>query len=76
MPKAPAAPAIEGAEALTAASAEDSNVALEEEKWPPLYNAIDDPKNFNNDCDWSTDEDNGGLLPKLREPIDYDHRHH
>ncbi|KAJ3134114.1 hypothetical protein HK101_004387 [Irineochytrium annulatum] len=38
--------------------------SLEEESWPPLYNAIDDPHNYPDMWELRTEVDDGGLLPQ------------
>ena len=42
LPKAPAAPAVEGLELAT-----EAEVVLEEAVWPALVDPIDDPANYN-----------------------------
>ncbi|KAI8826059.1 uncharacterized protein EV422DRAFT_563870 [Fimicolochytrium jonesii] len=46
---------------------------VEEEQWPPVYNPIDDPANYPDEYDFTTDNDDGALFPKRLHPIDYFH---
>jgi hypothetical protein len=48
-----------------------AEVALAEEKWPALEDSIDDPENYNDEWDISTDNDN--LLPQRLKPVEYHH---
>eukprot|EP00842_Homolaphlyctis_polyrhiza_P000546 jgi/Hompol1/1492/HPOL_002719-RA len=68
-PKPPAKPEIEGADVVIAAAGE----ALEEEAWPALYNAIDDPANYPDAWDYSTKSES--LFAKRTRSFDYDHGH-
>ncbi|KAL2918003.1 hypothetical protein HK105_202417 [Polyrhizophydium stewartii] len=68
-PKAPAKPEVEGKDVAVAAVAADE--ALEEEEWPALYNAIDDPANYPDAWDYSLD--NPSLIQSRTRPWDYHH---
>lgn len=60
---APPKPAVEKS---TVSAAADTEMA-KEEAWPALYNAIDDPKNFNDDFEW--EKDDGSWYPKRLHPV-------
>ncbi|KAJ3112636.1 hypothetical protein HDU96_004358, partial [Phlyctochytrium bullatum] len=67
LPTPPPAPGIE-ASVSDAVVTED---AMEEEEWPPVYNPIEDPHNYNSEWEFRTEVDNGKLLPEMLKPYDY-----
>ncbi|KAJ3210130.1 hypothetical protein HDU67_005631 [Dinochytrium kinnereticum] len=67
LPTPPAKPEIEASVSETAV-VED---AIEEEEWPPVYNPIDDPNNYNDEWEFRTEADTGKLLPERLKPYDY-----
>ncbi|KND01352.1 uncharacterized protein SPPG_03164 [Spizellomyces punctatus DAOM BR117] len=70
-PAAPAKPEIDVKTTDAVANAADE--AVEEEEWPAVYNPIDDPANYPDEWDFTTENDDGSLLPKRLKPVDYDH---
>ncbi|KAI9332335.1 hypothetical protein BDR26DRAFT_869325 [Obelidium mucronatum] len=73
-PKAPAAPALETEGAV---AFEDGGAAVAEAEWPVLKSPIDDHHNYNDEWDFVTDANDGGvLLPKRLKPVDYSGDHH
>ncbi|KAI9199297.1 uncharacterized protein BJ171DRAFT_632238 [Polychytrium aggregatum] len=71
VPAPPPKPELETAPARAVQGEE----AFAEEEWPALYNAIDDPHNYNDEWDFTTDNDDGALLPQRLKPVDYDAHH-
>ncbi|ORY51977.1 hypothetical protein BCR33DRAFT_780129 [Rhizoclosmatium globosum] len=71
-PKAPAAPALE-----SEVAAFEDGAAIAEAEWPALKSPIDDHHNYNDEWDFITDANDGGvLLPKRLKPVDYSGEHH
>ncbi|KAI8919037.1 hypothetical protein DFJ77DRAFT_452837 [Powellomyces hirtus] len=69
-PAAPPKPELDVSAGEVAAVAEE---AVEEEEWPAVYNPIDDPANYPDEWDFTTENDDGSLLPKRLIPVDYHH---
>ncbi|KAJ3015140.1 hypothetical protein HKX48_004761 [Thoreauomyces humboldtii] len=68
-PAAPPKPELDTS--VVQAAAVDEAVA--EEAWPAVYNPIDDPANYPDEWDFTTDNDDGNLLPQRLVPVDYTH---
>ncbi|TPX44409.1 hypothetical protein SeLEV6574_g04520 [Synchytrium endobioticum] len=56
---------------LVEAQAVDDTVALEEAEWPPLVDPIDDPHNYPDAWDYTTDKIDNKLMPTAVKPYDY-----
>ncbi|KAI9011196.1 hypothetical protein BC832DRAFT_328478 [Gaertneriomyces semiglobifer] len=69
-PAPPPKPEVEKVEASATSVKEE---AMEEEAWPALTNPIDDPANYPDEWDYTTDHDDGSLFPKRLKPVDYNH---
>lgn len=62
-PAPPAKPQVEKANVSAVADTE----AMKEAEWPPLYNPVDDPANFNDEFEW--EKDDGLAYPKRLYPV-------
>ncbi|KAI8592841.1 hypothetical protein HDU89_007238 [Geranomyces variabilis] len=70
-PAPPAKPEVDVTVAEVSATADE---AVAEEEWPAVYNPIDDPANYPDEWDFTTENDDGKLLPARKYPVDY-HSH-
>jgi len=67
-PSPPPKPKVEGSDIKIV---EENIVQVAEAEWPTPYNPIDDPVNYNDEFNYSTDVDDGALFPKRIKEADY-----